>query len=321
MEFAGAYYHVMARGNRRGAIFLDDDDRRFFLQCLSEVCEKTGWRVHGWVLMGNHYHLFIETPGANLVEGMKWLQNTVTRRFNVRHREWGRLFGDRYKAVLVEGESEAYYVSLWDYLHLNPWRAGLIKEGGSVLDYAWSSLAGGFALWPSQRPKWLAAAEVFGILGYEDSAKGRREMVEALDARGRAEGKESGRIERTPGMDARMSHLSRGWYWGTQVFAEEAIKSSAAMGRRRNSRAMSRASERLWDGEARAREAVEEGLREAGLEREDLKTLRGNDARKVKIATRLWRQTTVSQAWIARELEMKSGANVSLCIHRERKKK
>jgi len=93
------------------------------------------------------------------------------------------------------------------------------------------------------------------------------------------------------------------------------------MGRRKNSRAMSRASERLWDGEARAREAVEEGLREAGLEREDLKTLRGNDARKVKIATRLWRQTTVSQAWIARELEMKSGANVSLCIHRERKKK
>ena len=52
MEFAGAYYHVMARGNRRGAIFLDGDDRRFFLQCLSEVCEKTGWRVHGWVLMG-----------------------------------------------------------------------------------------------------------------------------------------------------------------------------------------------------------------------------------------------------------------------------
>jgi len=87
VEFAGAYYHVMARGKRRGAIFLDDDDRRFFLQCLSEVCEKTGWRVYGWVLMGNHYHLFIETPGANLVEGMKWLQNTVTRRFNVRPRE------------------------------------------------------------------------------------------------------------------------------------------------------------------------------------------------------------------------------------------
>ena len=52
------------RGNRREAIFLDDEERRFFLQALSEACEKTGWRVHAWVLMGNHYHLFIETPEA-----------------------------------------------------------------------------------------------------------------------------------------------------------------------------------------------------------------------------------------------------------------
>jgi len=72
-EFAGAYYHVMARGNQRKAIFRDDDDRKFFLACLSECCEKTGWRVHAWVLMGNHYHLFIETPEPNLVSGMKWL--------------------------------------------------------------------------------------------------------------------------------------------------------------------------------------------------------------------------------------------------------
>ena len=64
IEFPGAYYHLMARGNRREAIFLDDDDRRFFLQCLAEACEKTGWRVNAWVLMANHYHLFIETPEA-----------------------------------------------------------------------------------------------------------------------------------------------------------------------------------------------------------------------------------------------------------------
>jgi len=89
IEHGGAFYHVMARGNRGEAIFLDDDDRRFFLQALSEACEKTVWRVHAWMLMGHHYHLFIETPEANLVEGMKWLQNTVTRRFNIRHRQMG----------------------------------------------------------------------------------------------------------------------------------------------------------------------------------------------------------------------------------------
>ena len=114
LEFEGAFYHVMARGNRRAAIFVDDQDRRFFLKCLAEACEKTGWVVHAWVLMGNHYHLFIQTPEANLVEGMKWLQNTVTRRFNVRHREWGRLFGDRYKAVVIEGDSPHYYETLWE---------------------------------------------------------------------------------------------------------------------------------------------------------------------------------------------------------------
>jgi REP element-mobilizing transposase RayT len=128
----------MARGNRRENIFLDDDDRRFFLHTLGQACEMTGWRVHAWVLMSNHYHLFIETPEANLVAGMQWLQNTCTRRHNVRHRKWGRLFGDRYKAVLVQGEEPGYYQTLMDYIHLNPVRARLIRpqRGQSVLDYA-----------------------------------------------------------------------------------------------------------------------------------------------------------------------------------------
>ena len=109
IQYPGAYYHVMARGNRWEAIFLDDEDRRFFLKAVGEACAMTGWRVHAWVLMKNHYHLLLETPAANLVDGMQWLQNTFTRRFNVRHRKWGRLFGDRYKAVLTEGGSGYYY--------------------------------------------------------------------------------------------------------------------------------------------------------------------------------------------------------------------
>ena len=134
IEFPGAFYHVMARGNRRETIFHDDDDRRFFLATLSEACAMTGWRVHAWVLMGNHYHLFIETPEANLVAGMSWLQNTVTRRYNVRHMAWGRLFGDRYKAVLVEGADSYHYRTLADYIHLNPVRARLVvpKKSQSV---------------------------------------------------------------------------------------------------------------------------------------------------------------------------------------------
>ena len=157
IKFPGAFYHVMARGNRREAIYRDDDDRRYFLKTLGEACTRTGWRIHAWVLMGNHYHLVIETPEANLVAGMQWLQNTYTRRFNVRHRLWGRLFGDRYKSVLVEGAGY-YYETLLDYVHLNPVRAGLgdRRRGQSVFDYAWSSVAGGHALAPRRRPPWLA---------------------------------------------------------------------------------------------------------------------------------------------------------------------
>ena len=120
IEFPGAFYHVMARGNRREAIFPDDDDRRFFLHTLGEACGRTGWRVHAWVLMGNHYHLLVETPEPNLSVGMKWLQNAFTRRFNVRHRQWGRVFGDRYKAVLVDAGSGWHVETVLDYIHLNP---------------------------------------------------------------------------------------------------------------------------------------------------------------------------------------------------------
>ena len=116
IEYSGAFYHVMARGNRRERIFCDDDDRRFFCATLGEACERTGWNVHAWVLMSNHYHLMLETPEANLVAGMQWLQNSYTRRYNSRHKLWGRLFGDRYKAVLNEGGSAYYYCSLMDYI-------------------------------------------------------------------------------------------------------------------------------------------------------------------------------------------------------------
>ena len=76
IEFAGAVYHVMSRGNRGEAIFRDDRDRIRFLETLGEACEKTGWRIHAYVLMFNHYHLLLETLQPNLVAGMKWLQRT-----------------------------------------------------------------------------------------------------------------------------------------------------------------------------------------------------------------------------------------------------
>ena len=130
IEFPGAVYHAMARGNRREDIVHDDGDRDAFAALLSELVQRTGWEMFSWVLMSNHYHLVFKTPEANLVAGMKWLQNTWTKRFNARHRLWGHVFGGRYKAVPVE-ENE-HLACLIDYVHLNPVRAGLIDETEEV---------------------------------------------------------------------------------------------------------------------------------------------------------------------------------------------
>ena len=70
VQYPGAIYHVMSRGNRRERIVVDDQDRRKFLQTLSEVCQKTGWQVHAYCLMNNHFHAVVETPEPNLVDGM-----------------------------------------------------------------------------------------------------------------------------------------------------------------------------------------------------------------------------------------------------------
>ncbi|MBC8094927.1 MAG: transposase [Akkermansiaceae bacterium] len=78
IEYEGAVYHVMNRGDRREAIFLTDADRELFLETLGQTCEKTGWQVHAYCLMPNHFHLVVETPRANLVLGMKWFLGTYT---------------------------------------------------------------------------------------------------------------------------------------------------------------------------------------------------------------------------------------------------
>ena len=96
----------MARGDRREPIVQDDEDRSTFVRTLGEASERSGFRVHAYVLMSNHYHLLLETKEANLSQGMGWLQNAFTRRINIRHRLWGHVFGGRYKAILVEPQQE-----------------------------------------------------------------------------------------------------------------------------------------------------------------------------------------------------------------------
>ena len=79
VEAEGGIYHVLNPGNYRTDIFSADGTKAAFLKCLGEACDKTGWRVQAWFLMSNHYHLAVETPRGNLVDGMQWLQVSTSR--------------------------------------------------------------------------------------------------------------------------------------------------------------------------------------------------------------------------------------------------
>jgi REP element-mobilizing transposase RayT len=95
IEYPGVIYHVMSRGDRRDDIYFDDVDRQDFLKTLAEACQKTDWQVHAYCLLRNHFHLVVETPNANLSEGMHWLLGTYTGRLNRRHQQTPRGHGSQ----------------------------------------------------------------------------------------------------------------------------------------------------------------------------------------------------------------------------------
>jgi putative transposase len=170
VEYPGAIYHVMNRGDRREHIFKDDEDRQGFLAALGEACDRTGWQIHAHCLMPNHFHLVVETPQANLVAGMKWLLGTYTGRFNRRHRQFGHLFSGRYKALVVDGSGTGYLKTVCDYVHLNPARAQMLGPEAKLSAYRWSSLR--FYLQPRrQRPGWLRVDRLLGEHGIPGDSK------------------------------------------------------------------------------------------------------------------------------------------------------
>jgi len=182
VEYEGAIYHVMDRGDRLEDIFRDDKDRELFLKTLGEVCVRCGWIVHCYVLMGNHYHLLLETPKPNLSRGMRLLQGIYTIRHNARHRLRGHLFQGRYKAIVVDGGAGTYFRTVCDYIHLNPVRAGLLAEGKLLLDYPWSSFPAHVGA-PLKRPTWLQSEWILGEIGERDTVRGRRCYREAMERR------------------------------------------------------------------------------------------------------------------------------------------
>ena len=134
IEYPGAVYHITSRGNAKSAIFIDDLDRIKFLESLESTVTKYNWLCHAYCLMGNHYHLLIETIDPNLSLGMRQLNGVYTQAFNRHHNRVGHVFQGRFKSILVEKES--YLLELCRYIVRNPLRAGMVQN---IADWKWSS--------------------------------------------------------------------------------------------------------------------------------------------------------------------------------------
>ncbi|MFO1250403.1 MAG: transposase [Inhella sp.] len=134
IEFPGAVYHVTSRGDRREAIYAADEDRTLFLDVLAQATERFHAKVLAYCLMGNHYHLVLQTRDPNLSLLMRHLNGVYTQAFNRRHGLTGHLFQGRFKAILVD--TEAYLLTLCQYVELNPVRARMVEF---AQDWPWSS--------------------------------------------------------------------------------------------------------------------------------------------------------------------------------------
>jgi putative transposase len=306
LEYEGAIYHIMNLGDRREPIFRDDRDREIFLETLGQAAQKTGWQIHAYCLMSNHFHLVLETPRSNLVAGMKWFLGTYTGRFNRRHKLFGHLFSGRYKSLIVDGSGTGYLRTVCDYVHLNPVRAKLLKPAQKMGHYRWSSYRE-YLRAPARRPTWLRTGRLLGELGIpKDSAAGRRQFERSMEQR---RGMEDPEV---------LKALRRGWYLGDKAFRSELVEQmSLKMG------AEHYGEERLETDEHKAERILAAELERRGWRRTELALRPKGDKAKIAMARRLRKETTMSLKWIAARLQMGSWSYVSnlLAVKRDRKRR
>jgi putative transposase len=306
MEYAGAVYHVMARGNQGRAVFADDLDRTIWLDTLSEACAKTGWCIHAYVLMGNHYHLLVETPEGNLVAGMKWLQSTYTQRYNSRHQVFGHLFQGRYKALVVDGKEGHYFAVVSTYIHLNPARAGLIKIGKEGLGcYGWSSYP--VYVKRRSRPQWLVTERVMEDLGLgPQEARGYEAYLEGRVL-------ELGTKEGRRGLNEQWKQIRRGWYLGGDGFRGRLFKSLKQALSKGSPASFSGEAKRAH-GEAEAARLLTQGMKALAVRAEELERAPKNQREKQVLAWWLRQRTTVGRRWMSQRLWMGEESGVTRAV-------
>ncbi len=158
VEYPGAYYHIINRGNNREKIFRDNRDKEKFLEYLGIASERFSIIIHTYCLMDNHYHLLIETPEANLSVAMQWINVSYAGYFNAKRNRSGHLFQGRFKSILVDADEYLKHVSR--YIHLNPVRAKIVAK---PLEYRWSSYPA--FIGREKKPDWLETGWLLTVFG------------------------------------------------------------------------------------------------------------------------------------------------------------
>jgi putative transposase len=160
IQVPGGIYHVTTRGVRQTLIYRENADRDAFLAILGVVVSRRYWICHAYCLMGNHYHLLVETPDPDIAAGMQLLNGFYAQYFNDRHGERGHVFDRRYASELIE--TEQHLAASCCYIALNPVRAGLCE---TPAQWEWSSYLPMVGARPS--PEFLTVDWALGLFGHE----------------------------------------------------------------------------------------------------------------------------------------------------------
>ena len=296
--YGGAIYHVINRGNYRRDLFETVGAAEAFLRVLFEASGRFGWKIHAYVLMRNHFHLAVETPQPNLVQGMHWLQSTLATRFNRFRNENGHLFQGRYKALVVE--DMAALARLVDYIHLNPVRAKVVQSG-QVKDYRWSSLVH-FRKGPRD-PAMTAVDWLRSRGGWDDNAAGWTAYATYLESVGHDEA-----VWERDGLTG----LSRGWAIGTtawrRALAEEWSHLAIAPGLLTEEVVALR--EAAWT------KSLDAGLAARGKTRLDLDSVPRKQPWKIELAKSVRLESGAAIPWLTAQLKIAQPATLRGYLHR-----
>ena len=299
VQYLGALYHVINRGNYRSDIFASAGAAKSFQATLGETCERYAWKVHAYVIMRNHFHVALETPEPNLVDGMHWLQTTYSSRFNRFRDERGHLFQGRYRALLIE--DGRVLTRVVNYVHLNPVRAKIVLPE-QVAAFRWSSLS----FWAkSSRPGWLAPGDTLRALGMEDGPTGWQGYVRYLIEL-------SGDVQeqKRQGFD----QFSSGWAIGTAAWRQAVARQFSHLALERGFES----GEIREIKEARWLDALTQHLKETGRSVTELATSPKAIKWKILAAARLRRQFGAPYRWIAEHLAMGSPDAVRVSVARSK---